>query len=59
MGSDGGDFGDVFSSGKTSLTSKEIQEYLAHMKAYYLKNGMPRLVVLNLRHFKCNAFFND
>ncbi|VDM30490.1 unnamed protein product [Hydatigera taeniaeformis] len=42
----GEDFGDindaVLSSEKTSLTREEIQRYLAQMKAYYLKNGMPR-----------------
>lgn len=32
----------VMSSQKTSLTRKEIQKYLAQIKAYYLKNGMPR-----------------
>ncbi|CDS39530.1 conserved hypothetical protein [Echinococcus multilocularis] len=42
----GEDFNDindaVLSSEKTSLTREEIQRYLAQMKAYYLKNGMPR-----------------
>lgn len=42
----GEEFGDindaVLSSEKTSLTREEIQRYLAQMKAYYLKNGMPR-----------------
>ncbi|VDD82392.1 unnamed protein product [Mesocestoides corti] len=38
-----GDINDaVLASQKTSLTQQEIQRYLAQMKAYYLKNGMPR-----------------
>ncbi|VUZ56533.1 unnamed protein product [Hymenolepis diminuta] len=32
----------VMASAKTALTEEEAQKYLAQMKAYYLKNGMPR-----------------